>query len=199
MDPQNIFKGRTRTCKNIPWGLSRVQHFWVQNETWLQRPAQNWPRCQYSAATMSVRQIYRFCDPKEPLWRIKLHLSLHEVNFPHATTDKDTSKPSSSPFWKFHLHSKRWLELWAAFYSLRFGRWTQLVNPFMGQELHSSWSQYRYLLWESSEWVESVQRCYSSVQRCRRSPLEIGHRQHKYIHPGWGSGGVSLTQRNPSN
>ena len=30
--------------------------------------------------------------------------------------------------------------MWAAFYSLRFGRWTQLVNPFMGQELHSSWS-----------------------------------------------------------
>ena len=130
------------------------------------------------------------------------HANPPTVQTPHTTTDdKDTSKsPCSSPFWKFHLHSKRWLELWAAFYSLRFGRWkAQLVNPFMGQELHSSWSQYRYLPWESSEWVESVQRCYSSVQRCRRSPLEIGHRQHKYIHPGWGSGGVSLTQRNPSN
>lgn len=129
--PAKHFQGPNIDLQKHPRGLSRVQHFWVQNETWLQRPAQNWPECQYSAATMSVPQKYRFSDGKNLYWDLHLcfiyfntipchistlwlckHTHMHTCKHTrsNATTDKDTGSPaSSSPFWKFPLHSKGWL------------------------------------------------------------------------------------------
>ena len=96
--PAKHFQGSSRPAKTSPEDFQGSNSFESKNETELQRPAQNWPRCQYSAATMSVGQKYRFVGAKEPLlngengdltfgWRTTLTLSYQQdiplpENFP---------------------------------------------------------------------------------------------------------------------